>query len=373
MGNGESTRVDSGRLHAHTRAYINTMDTAVAGYTLAVKNPYRFFAGTCCGLALLAAALSTSCSVPPVMIQADATCDELAVLYAEQRELWIVAAASPLGAPYRSSVRNELNRIEAAMTAKGCLMSVSDSPNSAAQEVPNEFLEEASASLYDAAPEQFATFVLEAEALASAAPNKSNAYNAAGVALFIAAPDEFVTFSTAWKVLRDAAPDEFAAIGTDQKVLYAMIPPEDYAKAARPGRELRDAAPDEFAAYNTAWRALRYAAPDEFAALANRQKVLYAAAPVQFTELDAASLTLYAAAPAEVTAFEYAGLQFGVLEALRLAAPQEFAAYMAAPADSEAEVDAFRALAAAAPDELAAAGTISHTLESISNALDSSK
>ncbi len=88
---------------------------------------------------------------------------------------------------------------------------------------------------------------------------------------------------------------------------------------------------------------------------------------------DAAGLALYAAAPAKFTVFEYAVLQSGVLEALRLAAPQEFAAYMAAPADSEAEVDAFRALATAAPDELAAASTISNTLESISNALDSSK
>ena len=175
--------------------------------------------------------------------------------------------------------------------------------------VPDELIETASVALYDVAPEEFTAFALKGDGLASAAPDKSSAYNAAGAALFMATPDEFLTYNTAWKVLHDAAPDEFSA-------------------------------------------------------LADGQKALYAAAPLQLTELDAAGLALYTAAPVEFTVFEYTVIHSGTIEALRNAAPREFAAYMAALEGSEAEVEALNALAAAAPDELAAASAIASALES---------
>ena len=329
----------------------------------AMKNATRYAA-----LALVCL-LVQSCSVPPVMIPANATCEDLNFLYYQQREEWKEAAVG-LGV-YSGSARNELERIEAAMIAKGCLAPADTTVGgyAAESETPNDTIEAISAILFTAAPDEFVTYAAAGEALAAAAPSESTAYYEAGVALYVRAPDEFTAYYTAGKNLQDAAPEEIEAIGTGERVLYATIVPEEYARATISGKALLNAAPEAFAAYNTAWKNLREAAPGEFAVMDISQKALYAAAPVRFGEAEAAALALYAAAPAESIALEYANLQTGVLDALQGAAPREFAAYMAAPSGTQAENESLQALAATAPNEFAAAAAVSATLASAIEAI----
>ena len=319
-----------------------------------------------CAATLIATFTVSSCSVPPVMIPVNATCENLLFLYYQQREEWKEAARASLGGiGYASSAREQLDRIEAAMTAKGCLMPADPSSGNASPSVPTSLLEEATAALYEAAPEEFTRFAVGVEALETVAPGQSNAYSAAGLALFIAAPVEFVIHSAAWKALYDAAPKEFSAIGAEQKILYTNIAPEQYAESTGFGKALRSAAPEEFIAYNSAWQALRSSARGEFSAYVDVQKILYAAAPVQFVEADEASFALYAAARDEFTTLEYAVLHSGTIEALREAAPLEFSAYMAANSGTAASDQAFEALAAGAPKEFMALRTAFNIIEAL--------
>ena len=319
-----------------------------------------------CAATLIATFTLSSCSVPPVMIPANATCEDLLFLYYQQREEWKEAARASLGGiGYASSAREQLDRIEAAMTAQGCLMPADPSSDNASPSVTPSLLDEATADLYAAAPEEFTRFAGGVEALESVAPGQSNAYSAAGLALFIAAPVEFVIHSAAWKALYDAAPKEFSAIGAEQKILYANIAPEQYAESTGLGKALRSAAPEEFIAYNSTWQALRSSARGEFSAYANVQKILYAAAPVQFVEADEASFALYAAARDEFTTFEYAALHASTIEALREAAPLEFSAYMTANPGTTANDRAFEALGAATPKEFMALKTVFNIIETL--------
>ena len=309
---------------------------------------------------LIATFTLSSCSVPPVMIPGNATCEDLLFLYYQQREEWKQAAGSVV---YASSAREQLNRIEAAITAKGCLMPADPASGNASPSVPTSLLDEAVSALHAAAPEEFTRLAVSLEALETVAPIQSEAYNAAGLALFIAAPVEFVIHNAAWKTLYDAAPQEFRAISTEQKALWATIAPEQYAESTALGKALQNAALEEFTAYNSAWHALRNSAPSEFSASANAQKRLYAAAPVEIVGVDEASFELYATAADEFTVFEYAALHAGTIEALREAAPLEFSAYMSARSGTPANDRAFEALAAAAPNEFVALMTAFNVIE----------
>ena len=308
--------------------------------------------------AFLCAASISSCSVPPVMIPANASCEELLFLYNQQREEWRRVSRSV----YEVGAREQLERIESAIDAKGCLTGGSALPKPTPSTAPTDPLEAAYAALYAIAPVEFERYAASGEALQSIAPNETQAYNSAGLALFIAAPAEFVIHSHAARNLQRVAPRAFSAISAEDKVLYAYVAPEQYAESVALGEALRIAAPLEFDAYNLAWKALRNTAAMEFEAMADAQKILYVAAPVQFTELDTAGVALYAAAPREYMAFEYASLQAGVVEALRAAAPREFTAYAGTPPGSESQAAAFELLAAAAPREIAALSVLQDAL-----------
>lgn len=318
------------------------------------------------GVATLIATFTlSSCSVPPVMIPANATCEDLLFLYYQQREEWKEAARASLGGiGYASSARGQLDRIEAAMTAQGCVMPADPSSDTASPSLPTSLLDEATSALHAAAPDEFTRLAVSVEALEAMASNQTDAYNNSGLALFIAAPVEFVIHNAAWKALYSAAPQEFSAIGAEQKALWANIAPEQYAESTVLGKALLNAAPEEFGAYDSAWQALQSSAPDEFSASANAQKNLYAAAPAQFADVDEASFALYATAPDEFTTFEYAALHASTIEALREAAPLEFSAYMSARSGTTANDRAFDALVAAAPQEFMALRTAFNVIES---------
>jgi len=301
------------------------------------------------GVATLIAAFTlSSCSVP-LMIPANATCEYLVSLHRAQRE----EVKEAYGTFLIFSSMQQLGRIEAAISAKGCLMpdgpSLGNASSNASPNVPYGLIEEAASALHAAAPEEFTRFASSAPALQAMAPSQSNTANAANLALFIAAPSEFVAYQAAWRALYDAAPKEFSAISAEQKVLHANIAPEQYAELRGSGKALRSAAPQEFMTCNNAWQMLRSSAPDEFSAYANAQKSLYAVAPVQFVQADEASFALYAAARDEFTVLEYAALLSGIMETLREVAPLEFRAYMAANSGATADEQTSQALANAAP------------------------
>lgn len=326
------------------------------------------------GVAAIATLSSWSCSVPPVMILKDASCNDLMFLYQQQREEWRQAAGHPL---YEASARGELERIEAALTAKGCLMPESGSTSSDAfvdssepTAAYEEIVDYAAEALFAAAPEEAITYAAAGETLTAAAPTETAAYLAAVLALFIEAPDAYLHFDSAWRNLYAAAPVEFRAIGADEKALYALIEPAEYAGAAASGRALLEAASGEFAAYNNAWTSLRSAAPQAFFAMANQQKALYAAAPNRLADADAAGLLAYAAAPKEFIALDRASLFVSVMEALQSAAPSEFAAYTATASGTEAQAKAVETLAAAAPKEVIAAAAIEKALQDILETLE---
>lgn len=227
----------------------------------------------------------------------------------------------------------------------------------------DEIFDYAAEALFAAAPEEAITYVAAGETLTTAAPNESEAFLAAVLALFIEAPDAYLRFDSAWRNLYVAAPLEFRAIGADEKALYALIEPAEYARAAASGRALLEAAPDEFTAYNNAWTFLRSAAPESFVAMANQQKALYGAAPNRLADADAAGLLAFAAAPNEFIALYRASLFVSVMEALRSAAPAEFAAYIATASGTEAQATAVQSLAAVAPREVVAAAAIEKALQ----------
>jgi len=302
----------------------------------------------------------SSCSVPPVMIPANASCEELLFLYDQQPKS---AAIHPLTA---ISQRGQLDRIEAVLTAKGCLMPADPSSNNASPSSAPTLLEDAATALHSAAPDELTRFMVSGEALGEAASSQWKAFNAAGLALFIAAPIEFVINDAAWKALYNAAPRESSAvISAEHKALYANMAPDQHADSTSLGKDLRSAAPKEFAAYNSAWQALRNGAPIEFSAYASAYKVLYAAASVQLTRMEEAGLALYATAPNEFTILKYAGLHADTIEALREAAPLEFSAYASATPGTAALDQAFHSLDAAAPKEFMALRTAFDTIENL--------